>query len=180
MREMAVSLEFSKHCLGNVKRTCWEGGKRRSYFLLPRSPSGKVIFLPTWWTSVLIKAAEVFCRHQDLVKSIKFSLEVEGSPQAAFHRRYIKENQFSKHEAFFPGDVVNLTCLVPESISDEDLRQLLSIVGKYYGISPGRPNEYGFFTVLSVRPYRPRQLSLETETAESRDVALSIEFEPSG
>lgn len=188
MRELSLRLAFSKHCLGNVKRFHSIDGKRRTYFLLPRSPEGRVIFLPTWWTAVLAKAAEVLCYHQDTVKTVKFSLEVDGLPRPVpeqFFRRYYEEGKFWKHEAFYPGDVIGLTCLVPDSISDEDFQRLMTIVGKYYGISPARPNEYGFFTVLSVQPCgiwrNEERRPVSATNAEKQDVeVVSAKNEPQG
>ena len=153
MRELAVTLEFTKHCIGNVKRYCWENGKKRSFFVMPRSPTGKVIFLPTWWAAVLTKAAAVGCRHQETVKLVRFSLEVEGQPRKVpdfFYKRYSEGNCFSRHEAFFPGDRIELTCLVPDQISNEDFSRLLTLAGRYYGISPARPNEFGFFIIAAL------------------------------
>jgi hypothetical protein len=183
MRELAVRIQFTKHCLGNVKKFHWEKGKKRYFFLLPRSPEGRVIFLATWWTAVLIKAAEVLCHFQDDVRSVKFSLEVDGLPRPVpeeFYRRFYEGERFSKHEAFFPGDCIGLTCIVPSTISDENFQRLMTIVGKYYGISPARPNEYGYFTVLSVQPCGPRRTLREQLTiTENSDVVL-IKSEPPG
>jgi hypothetical protein len=153
MREVVVRLTFTKHCLGNVKKQYWENGKRRSFFVFPRNQEGQVLFMPTWWRAVLSMASQALCRHQTEVSKIRFCLEIAGSPRAIpdeFYRRYSSEKAFSKHEAFYPGDSMSVTCLVPDSIDDEELRSLLEIAGKYYGISPARPNEYGNFVVESV------------------------------
>lgn len=160
MRELTVRIRFTKHCLGNVKRFHWEKGKKRSFFLLPKNPEGRVIFLPTWWKALLTKAAEVACHFQDEVKKISFSLEVDGLPRPVpehFFRRYYDEGRFSKHEAFWPGDTVGVTCLVPDTINDEEFHRLMALIGRYWGISPAKPNEYGFFDVVSVQPCGPRR-----------------------
>lgn len=155
MREMEVRLRFDKHCLGQVRRFRWKRGKRQVYYLLPRNADGsRVTFMPSWWHSILSKAAAVLCRHQDAVRQIRFGMEVDGSPRPVpehFFRCYAKDGSYTLHEAFYPGDEVRLTCLVPESIPDEDFYQLMVLAGKYYGISPARANEYGFFTVISIR-----------------------------
>jgi len=39
---------------------------------------------------------------------------------------------------------------VPDTISDDDFWRLMEYAGRYFGISPCRPGEYGFFTVESV------------------------------
>lgn len=176
MRELSVRICFTTHCLGNIKRFHRERGKLRTTFLMPKNHEGRVIFMPTWWKAILAKAAEVLCRHQDAVKQIAFSMEVDGNPRPVpeqFYHRYWGEDRFSKHEAFFPGDIVGLTCIVPDSITDEDLQRLMTLAGKYCGISPARPNEYGFFSVVSVQRTGPARLQVRTEeSAEVRDVTV--------
>lgn len=152
MRELTVRLRFVKHCLGQVRKFTWRDGRRRNYFLLPRSPTGKIVFMPSWWQSVLVKSAEVLCRHQEAVKGIRFGLEVEGTPPEAFYRHYTAPNRFSVHEAFWPGDEIVVTCVIPSSISEVDFKALMQIAGKYFGISPAYPYEHGFFTVQGVKP----------------------------
>jgi len=127
-----------------------------------------VTFLNTWWQAILKRAAELLCKHHTEVKKIRFALEVEGlshpledvteeidgkkvtTLRGHFHR-YYKADRFAKHEAFFPGSVIELRCIVPQKISDDDFRRLLELAGKYCGISPACPNEYGFFTVESIQ-----------------------------
>ena len=191
MRELSVRIKFTSPCLGQVKRIWHEGGKKRSHFLLPRNPStGRVIFLPTWWQALLLRAAEVMCRHQSVVKAIRFGIEVDGLPRplpGGFYFRYYREKCFAKHEAFFPGDEIGLTCLVPDEIDDDDFRRLVEIAGKYYGMSPARPNEYGFFTVESVQPIGPNhngearreRLTPETKAGEKEPSSLGHSAAPS-
>jgi hypothetical protein len=173
MRELSVRICFTAHCLGNVKKFHIEKGKKRTYFLMPKTHDGKVIFMPVWWKAILAKAADVFCRHQDEVKKIVFSMEVDGNPRAIpeqFYHRYYAEDRFSKHEAFFPGDVIGVTCIVPDAISDQDFGRLMTLAGKYCGISPARPNEYGFFSVVSVQPSGlSRMQQMRPEIAGERD-----------
>jgi len=153
MREFVVRLCFLKHCLGHVRRDYFSRGKRQTCFLMPRNHTGRVVFQPTWWQSILRRAAEVLCRHQAAVRQIRFGLELEGDPReipAHFYRHYHDEKRFSKYEAFYPGDIVSLSCLAPAGIDQDALRELLEIAGKYFGISPGRPNEYGHFEVVAI------------------------------
>jgi hypothetical protein len=166
--------------LGNNKRHHRQNGKLRSHFLLLRDPDGDVIFLRTWWRAVLRQAAEILCRHQKQVENIRFALKVDGRPREleeyeerdpatgktrlmvrGYFFRHYRPDRFAKHEAFFPGDVVGLTCAVPSSISDQDFMELMSYAGEYVGISPARPGEFGFFKVESVRPKRGRRASTD-------------------
>lgn len=168
MRELAVRIKFISPCLGNVKRQCYVKGKPRLHYLLPRSPNGRVTFLNTWWQVVLKKAADILCRHHSEVQRIRFDLEVEGTPRPLFElsvmldgkrvtslqghfHRYYREDRFVKHEAFFPGTIVVVRCIVPQAISDDDFRRLMELAGRYCGISPGCPHEFGFFSVESLQ-----------------------------
>jgi len=106
------------------------------------------------------RAAEILCRHHKDVEQIRFAMEVDGNPGSApdnLFRRYFEENKFSQHEAFFPGDVIGVTCVVPSSIDDDDFRRLLTYAGKYCGMSPGHPNDFGFYVVESIIPTMPKQ-----------------------
>lgn len=171
MRELSVRIKFTSPCLGKVKKHHRVQGKLRNHFLLPRNPEGKIVFMNTWWQAVLAQAARILCRHYGEVKKIRFAMEVDGKPRTleegevtdersgksrtvlkGHYHRYYEESRFSKHEAFFPGTVVGLTCVVPQTIGDEDFRRLMELAGKYSGISPGLPGKFGFFTVESIRP----------------------------
>lgn len=176
MREVNIRLKFTTPSLGNVKqrRTVTIDGKRkqRHYFLLPRSPDGKIIFYPQWWRSILTKAAAVMCKHQKTVREIMVSPEIDGAPRPIpdeYYKRYYKSDRFSPHEAFFEGDVIGVSCVVPSKISDDDLWRLFATAGKYYGISPSRPGEYGFFTVERIEgcgAYAQAEDEEEQETVE--------------
>ena len=150
MRELTVRLQFKKHCLGNVKKKFQQSGKKRSVFLFPRDPSGRVVFMPTWWQAVLTRSAEVLNRHQSSVKDVRFSMEVDGRPRTDLYSRYYAQDKFSRHEAFYPGEIIGVTCLVPSGIDDEDFGRIMEIAGKYYGISPYKPNEFGYFEIASI------------------------------
>ena len=153
MRELSVKIRFTKHCLGHVRRAYWTNGHNRAHFLMPRDHEGRVVFMPSWWTSILVKAAEVLCRHQDTVRDIHFAMRVAGEPGAVpaqLYRRYYAEKRFALHEAYYPGDTVELTCVVPASIDDASVCELLRIAGQYFGISPSHAYEFGYFTVESV------------------------------
>jgi hypothetical protein len=153
MRELSVNIRFTTHCLGNNKEYYRDPGtkKRRHRFVFVRSPSGRVVFLPTWWRAIMIKAAEMLARCQADVKRVRYAPEIDGQPQRTPYTRYYEESKFTVHEVFNPGDVVGFSCAVPPEISDEDFERLLNLAGKYFGISPARPNEFGFFEVESVR-----------------------------
>lgn len=155
MRELTVRIKFTKPCLGNVKRYSVDtvSGRRWPYFVMPRTPSGQVRFEARWWRASLQFAANVLCAHQKAVREIRFDIAVDGSPSPelrSFYKRYFDAKRFVKHEAFHEGEIVGVNCVVPSSISDDDLWRLMDIVGRFRGISPFGPQEYGFFTVVSI------------------------------
>lgn len=158
MRELTVRLKFTSPCLGHVKKqyTIRTGGKKkkRSYFLHLRNPQGQVIFLPTWWQAIMRNAADVLSRYHKEVKELRFALEVDGQPRPIpdqLYNRYYAPDRYARHEAFWAGDTIGISCLVPDSISDDDFWRLMEYAGRYFGISPCRPGEYGFFVVESVK-----------------------------
>lgn len=162
MRELTVRLRFVTHCLGNVRKHYRKEGRLRNYYVLPRNADGKVIFMPTWWAATVRRAAEILCKHHKEVGQIRFAMEVDGNPRAVpdqLYRRYFTNDKFSKHEAFYPGDVIGVTCAVPDTIDDDDFHRLMTYAGKYCGMSPGHSQEgkYGFYTVESVSPTIPKQ-----------------------
>lgn len=154
MRELAAKLSFVSPCLGNVKKFYQRNGKTSHYYLLPRDPnSKKIIFLPTWWRATLRRAAEILCRHHSDINKVLFSPVVEGIPHPIpreFYRRYYGSGKFTRHEAFFAGDEISVRLSVPQEISDEDMYKLLEYAGKYCGISPAHPNEFGHYEVTSL------------------------------
>jgi len=171
MRELTVRIRFTVSCLGNIKsyRTVRKDGKkkRRPIFLFSKDHEGRVILMQSRWANILRSAADVMCRHQNHVRDIRFSLAVDGSPGSiadnnTFKRYYDGEN-FSPHEAFFAGDVVGVSCLVPATISDDDFWRLMSLAGEYYGMSPYRPEEYGNFKVEGIERRGPQPESSETQ-----------------
>lgn len=162
MRELTVRIRFTKHCLGNVKSRDHGGN-----FLLPRSPQGDVIFLASWHHTNLRFAAQTLGRHQADVNKIHWDILVDGVVRKdCWWRRYYKQpgttkQRYCLHEAFFPGQVVGINCVVPASISDDDFWALMQLAGRYRGISPWKPGEYGFFEVVSIRPRR--QAGVDTQ-----------------
>lgn len=158
MRELTVRIRFTKHCLGNVHAK--DGSGR---LLLPRTPGGSVAFMASWHLANMRFSAQVLSRHQDEVGKIYWDISVDGVVRSdPWFRRYYrtaagKKTRFVLHEAFLPDQVVGLNCIVPATITDDDLWQLMRVAGQYKGISPARPGEFGLFEVESIRPRRAAQ-----------------------
>lgn len=161
MRELTVRIRFTRPCLGNAKEA------RRGRFRLVRSPGGAVIFLASWHRSNMELAARILGRHQDEIARIVWDIEVDGTvDRDGWFQRYYRvgtRQRYSLHESFRTGQVVGINCAVPPAIGDDDFWQLMQLAGRYRGISPFKPGEYGFFEVVSVRPRRWGMARKETE-----------------
>lgn len=151
MRELTVRIKFTKACLGNVKKELLDNaGRKWPCFFMPRTPDGNVRFEANWWKASLRFASDVLCRHQKDVSKVHFDVSVDGrtdSDTDYFYKRYFSARRFVKHEAFREGEIVGINCLVPDAISDDDFWKLMDLVGRFKGISPYGPREYGFFVV---------------------------------
>ncbi len=151
MREVVIWVRFTRYCLGNCKNP--SGGLE-----LPRTPDGRVMFMPSWHRMNVTLAAKLYGRHQGLVTRILWNPAVDGEPlpgAARWYRRYKDRTaagvaRFVVHEAISPGQVVGIRCTVPDQIMDEDLKQLMNIAGYRKGLSPYRPGEYGQFLVVRI------------------------------
>jgi hypothetical protein len=92
------------------------------------------------------------------VKKIEWSPAIDGSPR--LWQRYIQEPnrpenarpRYAQHEAFLPGRVVGIDCVLPVDLTVNTFVALMEVAGKFRGISPYKPGEYGRFTVVSVHP----------------------------
>ena len=156
MREVNIKLRFNRVCLGAAKK------RRRGqvYFGFDRDPSGKVMFMPSSWLSVMRYAAKLANKHHSDVQHIDWCPVITGTPRNDWRRTIVSQNggetrsHFAVHEAFQPGDTIELSCVLPDVIEISDFERLLEIVGKYKGFSPfnNATEHYGTFEVISVDP----------------------------
>jgi hypothetical protein len=156
MRELTLLLKFTSPSLGNVKDRVATDTER---YLMPRSPSGKVAFPSSWHSANLRFAARLLNRHMMEVSQICWDVEVDAVLRVnRWHNRHYFNStgrqRFVTHECFQPGQVIGLNCTVPASIDDGDFIHLMNLAGRYCGLSPARPKEYGHFVVESIRPRR--------------------------
>lgn len=155
MIEYAAKLEFTSPCLGNTKKEWIAGsGAKRTYFAMPRTSQGRINFQPNWWRSNLRKAAGVLAKAVPSLESVHVDPMILGTPKetqpARFFRRYYSGNIYALHEAFMPGESIGLRIVVPPEIDRDMLWQLFDTSGRFYGISPARPGEFGFFFVTDL------------------------------
>ena len=162
MRELSIRLQFTQPCLGSVKVsrtfTINDSTRKRAYYVFQRGPvDTRVLFMPQRWLKILRDAAEVQCRLQKEIKDVRFSLEVDGTPREipyGAYKRYWSPECFTPHEQFAAGDVVGVSCLVPDTISTDAFWSLMDTAGEYYGMSPfpiGKRGKFGFFKVVGIQ-----------------------------
>lgn len=116
-------------------------------------------------------AAQILCKHHKAVERVYFDVSVDGRTESnpeKFFKRYFNDKgngksrgRFVRHEAFLPNDVVGVNCVVPDEINDDEFWQLMDLVGRFKGISPYGPREYGNFEVETIRPHIRRPPSEE-------------------
>ena len=165
MKELTVRIRFDTPCLGNVKRraNCTGVGEPWPVFQLPRMQDGRIRLETSWWRSSLRFAADVLCRHQSSVSQIHLDPGVSGQPSAKMFKRFVGGRKYIKHEAFLDGAFMEISCVVPDTISNDDFEQLMRLVGRFKGISPFQfERQYGLFSVIGV--YKKTALCSEVET----------------
>ena len=156
MNEVTVTIRFIRECLGAERRHLEGEG---DVFCMHRAGES-VIFLPSWWKAITRYAAQVLNQPQSLIDRIDWDPVIVGMPRR--WRRYFpteptkasERRRYAKHEAFRAGDVIYVNCVLPDGLSPADFRSVLETAGKYKGISPYRPGQFGNFQVEDVRERR--------------------------
>lgn len=155
MRELTVRLRFRTHSLGDVHDSTGR-------MLMPRNPKKRIVFVASRHAENVSFAAQVMGKHYAEVLLIRWDVQVDGVLRPdPWYRRYYRTNngklKYSEHEAFFPDEVVGINCMVPTAVSDADFGSLMTLAGKYRGLSPFRASDgFGLFEVESMAPMRPR------------------------
>lgn len=154
MQEVKVLLRFTVPCLGADKR---HRDKLGVVFCFTRTPDGQVLFPQTWWRAIVTHAARIKNIPTNIVNKIEWSPAVDGSPR--LWQRFIQDPNrpenvrpgYAQHEAFLPGRVIGVECILPVNLTVDTFAALMEVAGKFRGISPYKPGEYGRFTVVSVQ-----------------------------
>lgn len=158
MQEVTIRLRFTRECLGAAKQ---RGRRGRVKFVMPRDTRGRVIFLPSWWHSLLRYAAKVASRYGTLVTRIDWDSVVDGVPLPNAQRTVVAarddprgRRRYAIHEAFPAGSVIGVNAVLPTGLSIDAAYDLLTIAGTYRGISPFQDTTetYGTFEVVSINP----------------------------
>lgn len=150
MYEVYLRLRFDSPSLGStINETA--GGPDR----MLRGPDGSVTFSQVWWRTIVCQGAKCFGKHQERVKAVLWSSSVDGTTKI-FRRHYHLRGEdgevrklYKDHEAFLTGDVIGVKALVPDDIPLEDFKNIMSVSGEYFGISPfGWKKGFGKFKVV--------------------------------
>lgn len=156
MQEILLTLRFNRACLGAAKRR----KHGQVFFGFDRDPAGRVMFMPSAWLGVMRYAAKLANKHHNVVQKIDWCPLVVGQPRNDWRRTIVSQHSgeskshYAVHEAFQPGDAIELSAVIPEEIPIADFERLLEIVGKYKGFSPfnNATDHYGTFEILSIVP----------------------------
>lgn len=152
MREMTIRIRFKVPSLGDAKRN-------DSRFYMLRDPDNRVMFMRSWFTANMVLAAGLFGRHQDEVNKIFWDVVIDGVIEKnGWYRRFYRVNggkeRYALHEAFLAGQIIGINCVVPDRISDDEFWSMMAIAGRYKGLSPWKPGQFGLYEVESLRPRR--------------------------
>lgn len=168
MQEVSVRIRFSRPCLG----ACMRREKRRVTFVFERDAAQRILFLPGRWTALFVRAARLANQCHSLVRSIAWCPTIVGTPRSDDFPRKTSATATGNrtvtltylHEQFGPGDTADIMAELPDGMSLENFRELLSLVGKHWGFSPfgTTTDRFGTFDVVTVQPRR-RQRQLDTE-----------------
>lgn len=141
--EVTVTLQFTRPCLGNVRRP--------DYDRMNRDPDGNIIFLQSWWRAAFAQAAKAISKYYRFVDMIHPGLPVSGKLSRI--RRYYGAKKFKVHEGFDVGTTVTVSFLIPSGLSQGEFAELLEATGEYIGVSPygWKTGMYGHFKLLGVR-----------------------------
>ena len=176
MYEVYLRLRFDSPCLGS-SRSEVEGGPDR----MLRGSDGNVVFSQVWWRTIVCQGAKSVGRHQDRVRAILWTSAVDGTTKI-FRRYYHLRSESGEtqkllkdHEAFLIGDVIGVKALIPDDVPMEEFRDIMSVAGEYFGISPfGWKMGYGKFKVVEIARTRMKEQRDVNASSDAVDQGKSV------
>jgi hypothetical protein len=150
MTEVTLRIRFTQPCLGAKPIRQRDGAM---VYCMSRGLSGQVLFPPAWWRAIVAHGARVKGGSVALANRISWSLDVDGVPNRwARHvpRTTDRRGHQVYHEAFLPGDIVGVDCVLPPELQPDTFWRWMDAGGKYLGISPFKHGEWGRFEVVAV------------------------------
>jgi len=169
MQEVQIRLRFNRECLGAAKR---KTNSDQIIYGFLRDSNRRVMFLPTWWGSLMHYAAKVVnCAHK-LVGQINWDPVVDAPPNKTFRRYLNRGDRYALHEAFLSGTVIGVKAVLPDGLTIDEFQELLEVSGAYRGISHYQPKDdnYGTFEVESISPTIRRRTKQKTEQESAEEV----------
>ena len=131
MKDCTFELEFTSHVLANGN------GQDGNEDKFQRDSENHIVFQQPWFHSAFTTGISLA-----RVKGVKASdIQVDltfTAPTETFSRKY-GEHNFRQHEAIMPGTRVKFEAVVADHITEKIVRDVLTKVGKFVGLSP-----YGF------------------------------------
>jgi hypothetical protein len=151
MKDYTVRIRFTQPSLGNAKE------KTTGRFLFMRSSLGCIIFLPAWHKSNMLMAATLLSIRPELVRGISWDIEIDAKLtekrwQRVYYRNSTGRERYSMHEAIMPGQTIGINCVLPLDLDDNVFSDLMSTAGRYKGLSPWKPGDYGHYEVVDLFP----------------------------
>lgn len=171
MREMTVRIRFTTPSLGCAHRD------KTSRLYFARSPAGNIVFLAAQHKANMTFAAQLMGKYQHVVGNILWDVNIDGRPTQDHKRWYRRvyetrgngKSRYALHEAFQIGHTIGINCVVPQELPDEDFWSLLSTAGRFKGLSPYCPGEFGLYEVVGLRqrlgPAEPDRVGSQNGTA---------------
>ncbi len=139
--EVITKLRFTTPCLGD----------QRSHHrdTMRRDSDGNVVMLQAWWRSSLRYAAQAIGLFHKEVDQVQADPVITGKTK--LYKRYYSLTEFKEHEAFLDGDFIDVKFMLPNNLSLENFRELLTTAGRFAGISPyGFKQNFGRFVVVEL------------------------------
>lgn len=147
MYKATMTVEFLTPCLSAANFD--DDGRDR--FL--RDGRDCLIWKQAWWYAALaqaIPAADLDENANVSPKDFRFDLEVCADELEFFPRQYDK-TQTRVHEAIPRGSNVTFRFMVGQGVSEDDVAEIMSVLGKYIGMTPyGYNLGYGKFNVTEL------------------------------
>lgn len=140
MREMTIDIRFTSPCLGAVR--------------VPDGPvrfdrAGEDVTLPlSAWRRALELGADTVGVPHDRIEGIRIDPIIRRRPD--IYQRYYDKAKFTEHEAYPTDTIIQVTALVPHTVSDALFMRIMTAIGKWWGISPygWERHGYGRFVVV--------------------------------
>lgn len=141
MKRVRLTIRFVRPCLGGVRSEPKD--------MFERDPvTGKIVFMNSWWQSVLEYGARALNKNIQLVPDTLFDLYVDA-PVCDYRRHHSRG--VTVHEAFCANTELSVDVLLPDGMSVDDFREMMELAGRFRGISPyGWRDGFGRFDVTEV------------------------------